>query len=402
MGLNWVRKHIADSDDFCKTAQEIGNGILNHLRHAKFVPAGPPLFPGTLADPAAKTDSMIETYVEVYFSTVQTTFPVLDKPTFLAQLARFGTSPDSTMYSWKALLNAVLASGCRAALSDETPKAFQESTQRAWRYFQRALSYESRIFHGSTDLLAAQAYAVMTVFAQGLSSPQKLEYTLCSTASRLAQSLGLHCYTPAERGLSEREREERDRVFWVIFCLDKTIALRCGRPAIIHEDEISCPFPREVRINYKRSDDENTANKAQPLDFFLCFTKLARICGGIAHELYSAVALNLSSIQLQERGSRLLERLASWRRMIPEEIEPGRSIGLRCRTLHLSTAQVVVLHYSYYYALCAVYRRFSPMFTQEEGRLHLAPHSPPTHIEAARSMALLTKHLDIESFNPGW
>jgi hypothetical protein len=341
-------------------------------------------------------------YVEAYFSTVQMTFPILNKPIFLAQLAHFGTSPNNTMPSWDALLNAVLASGCRAALSDETPEAFQKSTRKAWGYFQKALSHESAIFHCSTDLLAAQAYAVMTVFAQGLSSPQRLEFTLCSIASRLAQSLGLHCYTSQEWHITERERQERSRVFWVIYCLDKTIALRCGRPAVIHDAEISCPFPCGIEINDGGCNDKDSAKEASSLDFFLCFTKFARICGAISHQLYSATALTSTSGQLQGKAVILLDQLEAWRGAIPEEIKPSKPVGRRCNTLNLSKTQVMILHFSYYYALCAIYRRFSPLFTQEQGSVQLLHHNHPTHIEAARSMALLTKHLDVESFTPGW
>ncbi|KAL2851931.1 hypothetical protein BJY01DRAFT_244865 [Aspergillus pseudoustus] len=177
-GLRWIREYIPDSDGLCRITQEIGTGITNLLRHPKSVPLNLPLSPVALADPCITTDSTIIKYVEAYFSTVQMTFPVLDKPTFLAQLAQFGTSPNNNTHSWDALLNAVLASGCRAALSDETPEAFQKSTHEAWRYFQKALSHESAIFHGSTDLLAAQALvfyypftALTTIFIHVLSSP---------------------------------------------------------------------------------------------------------------------------------------------------------------------------------------------------------------------------------------
>ena len=55
--------------------------------------------------------------------------------------------------------------------------------------------------------------------------------------------------------------------------------------------------------------------------------------------------------------------------------------------------------------ICSVHRRFSAMFELPEtketalGALRLADSK---YLEAARSMILLTKHLDIESHTPGW
>jgi hypothetical protein len=348
--------------------------------------------------------SRVERYVEAYFSTVQSIFPVLDQEKFEAQLAMLGTDPDGKLHSWKALLNAVLASGCRAALSEETAEAFQESGRESWSYFQNALSYETDIIHGATDLMAVQALAVMTIFAQGLSSPQRLEYTLSSIASRLAQSIGLNRHQQPGWNLSEGEIRERNRVFWVIYCLDKTIALRCGRPSMIQDDEISCCFPRGVQIARSPGTSHDLAEKSQTFDFLLCFTRLSRICGIISRRLYSATALYSSSTQLLSILDQLLQDLESWRRMIPAEIQPGKPFRRKHDTRGLSRMQLVVLHSSYYYVLCAVCRRFTPLFTHDEDNAQhlIPPKTHTTHIEAARSMVLLTKHLDVESFTPGW
>ncbi|KAL5592515.1 hypothetical protein FOBRF1_013541 [Fusarium oxysporum] len=248
LGLKWARDRVSDSDRLCKTVQDIRNGLLSLLRQPKCIPPNPLLTPPVSSNLKHIPQSRVKRYVEAYFSTVQSIFPVLDQEKFQAQLTLRGTDLDGELPSWKALLNAVLASGCRAALSEETAESFQESGRESWGYFQNALSYETAIIHGATDLMAVQALAVMTVFAQGLSSPQRLEYTLSSIAYRLAQSLGLNCHPQPGWGLSEDEIQERNRVFWVIYCLDKTIALRCGRPSMIHDDEISCCFPRGVQI----------------------------------------------------------------------------------------------------------------------------------------------------------
>lgn len=168
----------------------------------------------------------INQYVDIYFSEVQVHFLVLNREVFEARLIAFKSGEPQDNPSWKALLLAVIASGCRAALSDETPAGFQQSAHEAWSYFVSALSYEPMIVRVSTDLTAVQTLAVLTVFAKRMSSPQRVEYILCSNAVRMAFGLAMHRPPHPQWNLTESEKEERNRTFWVIYCLDKILALR--------------------------------------------------------------------------------------------------------------------------------------------------------------------------------
>lgn len=396
VGLEWIRAHTAgvedaDADGLCATIDEIRTVLMSHLRQPKCVP------PGALALHTSLTaltplppPATVRRYVDAYFGTVQTVFPVLDRDEFDALWETYGIAEGAGPPSWQALLNAVLASGCRAALSDEeTAAAFQASGRAAWAFFQNALAYEPLIIHHATDLTAVQAMAVLTVFAQGLSSPQRLEYTLCSMAVRLAQGLALHRRPAAEWGLTDSEQRQRDRVFWVIYGLDKTIALRCGRPAVLQDDEISCRFPRQVKVHDDHVDG---------LDFFLCFTRLTRICGAAARQLYSVAALCTPSAPLAATMEQLLSDVAQWRDSIPAQLRPGRPIHATATTA-AARMQLLVLHATYFYVLCAIYRRFTPLFTQGEV---VDTQITKGHVEAARALVLLTKHLDVESFTPAW
>lgn len=272
LGLKWIQNNLQSPAILCDSVQDIRNSILSHLRKPKCIPPGPWPSPEThtIMKPLPSPE-IARKYVDTYFSEVQTIFPVLDRAIFEAQLSANGSGLESSGDSCKALFYAVLASGCRAALSDETAEAFQESGRQSWGYFRNALCYEAKMVHGATDLTAVQALAVMTVFAQGMSSPQRLEYTVSSTASRLAQSLALHRYPPAEWNLTEAEKGERNRLFWVVYCLDKTIALRCGRPSIIQDDEISCIFPRGVRVLQNENNGRGGTTRTKGLRHTISF-----------------------------------------------------------------------------------------------------------------------------------
>ncbi|KAF4778967.1 hypothetical protein HER10_EVM0013207 [Colletotrichum scovillei] len=407
LGLNWIRDKVPDSNLLCETIQDIRNAILVHIRQPKCITQDLPLALSTSHRILDIPRPQLLEYIDAYFTEVQVVFPILDRDTFDSQLTEMGDGSDVVQKpSWLALLNVVVASGLRASLSDETSEAFRTSVSEAWGYFRSALSYESQIVHGATDLLAVQAVALMAVFAQGLSSPQRLEYTLSSVALRLAQSIGLNCASPPEWSLSDVEKKERNRVFWAVYCLDKSIALRCGRPAVICDEEISCPFPRGIDLAHPGSATNVTEIGEEELDvdFFRYFTKLARIGGDISRSLYSASALFMPISRLVPALNRLLQELERWLKSIPIKVRPGRPLGKILGRQGVSRVQIIVLHSSYYYALCSIFRRGSPMFNQGktdvehliDGKSHIS------HIEAARSIVLLTKHLDIESFTPAW
>ncbi|KAJ3464866.1 hypothetical protein MRS44_009652 [Fusarium solani] len=404
LGLKWIRQHVSDSQVLCDSILDIRNSVLGHLRQPKCVPPGPYSTPGTPTILKPIVRSEVAQYVDAYFSTVQTIFPILDREQFEYQAAKHGIDAPGTMYSWNALLNAVLASGCRGALSDETAEAFQVSGSEAWGYFQNAMYYASKLVNISADLLGVQALAVMTVFAQGMSSPQRLEFTMVSAATRLAQSLALHHCPPREWELSEKEQQERNRLFWVIYCLDKTIALRCGRPPVLRDNEISCAFPHGEGAVLGAEHGSELAGHAHKVDLLLSAVKIARICGMITEKLYSASGLHLPASKLQQTATTILRNLESWRRSLPASVQPGKPYGKIRGLSHSSRMQLLVMHSTYYYVLCAIYRRFTPMFTRDgKDSRHLVSQSTEiTHVEAARSIILLTKFFDIESFTPGW
>ncbi|KAK1671466.1 fungal-specific transcription factor domain-containing protein [Colletotrichum godetiae] len=367
LGLNWIREKVPDSDRLCETIQDIRNGILSHIRQPKCITQDLPLAlltPHRIFDLAQP--QLLE-YVDAYFTQVQVVFPILDRDSFHSQLAEMGDGTGSVQKpSWMALLNVVVASGLRALLSDETSEAFRTSGSEAWGYFRSALSYESQIVHGATELWSVQAVALMAVFAQGLSSPQRLEYTLSSVASQLAQSIRLNCTPPPEWNLSEVEKKERNRVFWAVYCLDKSIALRCGRPAVLCDEEISCRFPQGINLVHSSSGDTDTeiGEKTLEVDFFRYFAKLARIGGDISRSLYSASALFMSISRLVPTLDRLLQDLEGWLESIPAKVRPGRPLSKVLGRQGLSRVQTIVLHSSYYYALCSIFRGGSPMFNQ--------------------------------------
>jgi hypothetical protein len=140
-------------------------------------------------------------------------------------------------------------------------------------------------------------------------------------------------------------------------------------------------------------------------DFFFVYTQYARICGNIAKQLYSASALSRSFSDIEMTAAELEASIDKWRESIPYDFRPGRFFRPSDIPKNLPQIQALSLNFGYHYVICAVHRRFSAMFqySETDGHPSSALGSADTKfLEAARSMILLTKHLDIESHTPGW
>lgn len=146
--------------------------------------------------------------------------------------------------------------------------------------------------------------------------------------------------------------------------------------------------------------------QVQPkFDFFLIYTQYARICGSIAKQLYSASALSRSFSDLLTTAANLETAIEKWRDSIPITIRPGQWFKPSDIPNDIPLIQALSLNFGYHYVICSVHRRFSAMFGRSaiEGHPIDALRSADTKfLEAARSMVLLTKYLDIESHTPGW
>ena len=75
-------------------------------------------------------------------------------------------------------------------------------------------------------LTLGQAY-----FSDGLGSPC-LEYMLCTNALGLACAKGLHRQAVSSWNLTAQESCHRNWLFWAIYCLEKHISCRSGRPSV--------------------------------------------------------------------------------------------------------------------------------------------------------------------------
>lgn len=78
---------------------------------------------------------------------------------------------------------------------------------------------------------------VQAVYAIEISKPS-FAWTLISTAAQLCQTLGYHRASSMETD-SMAVQENKHRLFWSVYCLDKGLSLRLGRASTIQDYDIS-------------------------------------------------------------------------------------------------------------------------------------------------------------------
>ncbi|OBT50029.1 hypothetical protein VE04_09487, partial [Pseudogymnoascus sp. 24MN13] len=225
----------------------------------------------------------------------------------------------------------------------------EEEDQKAWGYLKNAMAVYTELTMRNTDLLSVQALLGMALFMQGTPNPQP-SFLLVASAIRLSHSIGLH-----KRGsgfnLNPIEIEQRKRVFWIGYMLDKDICLRFGRPPVQDDDDMNVELPSadpEDNIgNIPLADGKGKVN------LFRLMCEFSTIVSKVYTQLYSTRASKQSDGELLNTIGELDQQLEEWKDSIPIDFRPEHEIKASHTPLIL---HVVVLHFGYYNCLTTIHR----------------------------------------------
>lgn len=152
-------------------------------------------------------------------------------------------------------------------------------------------------------------------------------------------------------GLNQVEVEQRRRVFWIMYLLDKDMALRSGRPPCINDDDISVELPDEDPAdgvgNVPLRDGKGKTN------LFRLMSSFAVIESKVYMQLYSAKAAKQSDGELLNTIGDLDKELEEWKETVPPDYRPENEISMDDGPLVL---HLVMLHFAYYNCLTTIHR----------------------------------------------
>ncbi|KAJ5684304.1 transcriptional regulator family: Fungal Specific TF [Penicillium maclennaniae] len=282
-----------------------------------------------------------------FFDNFNCMFPLFHEATFMHLVERQYSRDPYEGSGWWASINVVLAISHRLrVMSNLVP---HEEDKKAWLYLKNAMGVLTELTMRNTDLLSVQALLGMSLFLQGTPNPQPA-FFLVAAAIRLSHSIGLHKRGSAF-GLNTVEVEQRKRVFWIAYCLDKDICLRSGRPPVQDDDDMNVELPSEDPPD--NVGNVPLANGKGKFNLFRSLCEFATIESSVYKRLYSAKASKQSDGELLNTIGELDKELEDWKDNIPVDFRPEHEIQATHGPLLL---QVVVLHFSYYNCLTTIHR----------------------------------------------
>lgn len=194
------------------------------------------------------------------------------------------------------------------------------------------------------ELTFAQA-----LYLTGTPNPQP-SFILVAAAIRLSHSVGLHKKSSGY-GLNATELEQRKRVFWIGYMMDKDISLRSGRPPCINDDDWNIDLPSEDPEDHL--GDVPLADGSSKINLFRKLCEFAIIQGKVYNQLYSVKASKQTDGELLNTIGELDAELEKWKDEIPIDFRPEHEIKACSENLVI---QIVVLHFSYYNCVTTVHR----------------------------------------------
>lgn len=215
-------------------------------------------------------------------------------------------------------------------------------------------------------------------------------YFLVSSAGRLAYRIGLHRKLDG-LGMSPIEIETRRNVFWIVYSLDKDLALRIGHPSIIVDDDIEVDMPPEA------NPLDQGLNVAKTFNIFYHMIQLAQLQSRTFSELYSIRSRNKPALERLHSIAQLDKALQEWREMLPIEIRPGEDI--QCSYDQYTV--VFMMHFAYLNCLTTIHRiaiHHSSWTNDKQGQDISPAHSQRLRdqVEASEAICLTTARNTIE------
>jgi hypothetical protein len=280
--------------------------------------------------------------IHLYFASFNQVFPLFHEPSFMVLISERYLATGLEDPAWWGSINIVLSQGY--SLRAMGPTRGPDDEQKSMIYLRNASIVGPQIMMWGADLLSLQALLGMAIAVHGTPTPGCFAI-LVAAAVRLAYMIGLHRQQEYDPALTPIEIDQRKRVFWITYVLDKNVSLRSDIPFIQNDDDINVELPTQDirgRILFLMS------GRVETVDFFILCVQLSIIQGMICKQLYSTKASYQSPRQREDAIQELDRSLKEWRDSIPLDFSPECSKGALDG---LSVLHIIVLHSTYFYSL---------------------------------------------------
>ncbi|KAJ8098167.1 fungal-specific transcription factor domain-containing protein [Lipomyces tetrasporus] len=316
-------------------------------------------------------------YIQAFFTNIYPVYPFLDREEFETQVFS-PTLMESLVHNpvFSALYHSVLALGSQFCQGG----TFEPGQGRAWELFQVALSHMADLILPRESVesvqLVIQALAAMSIYAMNSCGLQFDDY-LISHAARMAVALRYHKDMNSE--------PKHLRVFWVIYALEKQIAMHTRTCSIIPDEDIGCVIPPFPEAQY------------QDFNWFVAFIRIGRITSIVSTSLFSISASLRSPELYQSTMDHIHDILEEWQQSIPVEFRPGESTHFPLSASPSVRLAALQIHFSYYHIIIAL-ERLSLYLNRDD--VNKGQMSKQRLMNTARTIIELTKHIEVQPHVP--
>ncbi|KAK5268242.1 hypothetical protein LTR99_003176 [Exophiala xenobiotica] len=277
--------------------------------------------------------------VQTYFVCFNSMLPLFHEGRFMRMLMRWYSVSHERFPAPFAAINVVLA----LSLWQDSSRKSPEDDRFMRQCIQNAQSVLCSLVTREQDLMGIQAVlGLVMLFIVG-PNPRPAA-ALIAIAFKLAHRLRLHTRSSREM-FDDSAALERDRVFWIMYVLEREMSVRLKDPYLQQDDDMDVALPEFNDLNDKSSIIFAGDGRAW-LNFLLCRTDLARIQARICHCIYSVRAEKFTVDEREAAMTDLDSTVHEWKQSIPLQFQPDmlsdRSFGTNLRYL-------VHLHFIYYH-----------------------------------------------------
>ncbi|KAF7328939.1 Fungal-trans domain-containing protein [Mycena venus] len=221
---------------------------------------------------------LIVSLLNLYFTNVHPTIPILHRPSFERSVAR---GLHLTDVEFGGTLLSVLAVASRYS---NDPRVFVDGDTSLSGGFKYASQLQILRKSFNPSIYQVQMYCLLTLFALGASLPQS-SWLYTGLGIRFLQQRGEHRRKP-EVHEANAEDELWKRAFWSFIALERTVCLFLGRPMGLHTEEYDTELPLEVDDEYWDQGFTQPPGTPSQLSFFICHLRLGEILGDAMRRLY--------------------------------------------------------------------------------------------------------------------
>lgn len=334
-----------------------------------------------LLPPQAEQDVL----VDIFFTYVHPTFPVLYKARFMSEFqerkrSTTADSPASSAYSQSPrpeptqevtplLLLAIFAVAARFKDDDEVPSSRGKMWEAGTAYAEAARKILSSVRNSRPSIV--QATLLLGYMEFGLGSMEQ-GWLLIGSAIRMAYDLGLNCDSSRwkihDRPLfSPEETQTRRQIWWACFLGDRYGSFYMGRPIMIRDGDYDTPLP-----DIDPEEDRQPWQPLQGVDNAIYHPAPGRIMSVFCaasrlHAIVGAIIAKVYPVQPPPGESRqtivtdLESRLDQWYITLPDHLryEPAARKAT-------PPPQVLFLHIRYWGAVLLLHRALIPNWKRLE------------------------------------